>query len=114
MKANQLGIEYLVTGSFAMSPYGEIRFTCDIDIVVELTKNSIGPFIRTFESNYYVGELSIRRAVEKRSMFNVINHAHGLKSCIVMKDTEFGRRVSAGGGRRVFPAWIFGPRQKKI
>ena len=91
-KMNELGIDYMVTGSFAMSAYGEIRMTRDIDVVVQLTENKIKGFTQLFENEYYVSEESIRRAITRRSMFNVISHAHGGKiDCIVMKDTDFAR-----------------------
>ena len=91
-KINELGIDYMVTGSFAMSAYGEIRMTRDIDVVVQLTENKIKGFTQLFENEYYVSEESIRRAITRRSMFNVISRAHGGKiDCIVMKDTDFAR-----------------------
>jgi len=91
-KMNELGIDYMVTGSFAMSAYGEIRMTRDIDVVVQLTENNIKRFAQLFENEYYVSEESIRRAITRRSMFNVISHAHGGKiDCIVMKGTDFER-----------------------
>ena len=91
-KMNELGIDYMVTGSFAMSAYGEIRMTRDIDVVVQLTENKIKGFTQLFEHEYYVSEESIRRAITRRSMFNVISRAHGGKiDCIVMKDTDFAR-----------------------
>ena len=51
-KMNELGIDYMVTGSFAMSAYGEIRMTRDIDVVVQLTENKIKGFTQLFENEY--------------------------------------------------------------
>lgn len=91
-KANELGIEYMVTGSFAMSAYGEIRFTRDIDIVLQISEGQAKPFAELFEADYYVSEESVKRAILRRSMFNVINQVYGGKlDCIVMKDTDFAR-----------------------
>ena len=91
-KLNELGIDYMVTGSFAMSAYGEIRMTRDIDVVIQLPENKVRPFTEFFEGEYYVSDESIRRAIENRSMFNVISHVHGGKiDCIIMKDTDFSR-----------------------
>src|SRR5688572_3240488 len=91
-KINELGIDYMVTGSFAMSAYGEIRMTRDIDVVIQINENRIKPFTKLFEREYYVSDESIRRAISNRSMFNVISHVHGGKiDCIVMKDTDFAR-----------------------
>jgi hypothetical protein len=91
-KANELGIEYMVTGSFAMSAYGEIRFTRDIDVVLQISDAQVKAFAQLFEQDYYVSEESVKWAIHRRSMFNVINHEHGGKlDCIVMKDTDFAR-----------------------
>jgi hypothetical protein len=91
-KANELGLEYMVTGSFAMSAYGEIRFTRDIDVVLQISEGRATRFAQLFTADYYVSEESVKRAISRRSMFNVINHEHGGKiDCIVMKDTDFAR-----------------------
>jgi len=92
-KAGQLGIQYMVTGSFSMSSYGEIRHTKDIDVVIELPVRSIGQFARQFEPDrYYINEDSVRRAVERRSMFNVVDKQYGDKiDFIIRKDTEFAK-----------------------
>jgi hypothetical protein len=91
-KANELGIEYMVTGSFAMSAYSEIRFTRDIDVVLQISEEQAKGFTRLFEPTYYVSEESVKRAIIRRSMFNVINQEYGGKlDCIVMKDSDFAR-----------------------
>jgi hypothetical protein len=97
-KADELEIEYMVTGSFAMSAYGEIRFTRDIDVVLQIAEDQAKGFARLFETDYYVSEESVKRAILRRSMFNVINQEYGGKlDCIVIKDTDFAR---ASFGRR--------------
>lgn len=91
-KMNELGMDYMVTGSYAMSAYGEIRMTRDIDVVVQLSANDIRRFFELFRDNYYVSEASIGRALERRSMFNIISLLHGGKiDCILMKETDFAR-----------------------
>ena len=91
-KANALGIEYMVTGSFAMSAYGEIRFTRDIDVVLQIAEDQAKGFVQLFQTDYYVSEEAVKRAILRRRIFNVINHAHsGKLDCIVTKDTDFAR-----------------------
>ena len=91
-KMNELGIEYMVTGSFAMSGFGEIRMTRDIDIVIQIAKSQALSFAKVFKKEYYISDLSVSRAIERRSMFNIINQTHGGKiDCIVFKDTAFAR-----------------------
>ncbi len=104
-KVDELGIEYMVTGSFVMSAYGEIRMTRDIDVVIQISEEQAESFTRLFQDAYYVSQESIKRAISRRSMFNVISHAHGGKvDCIIMKATDFAResfqrryRVSVSG-----------------
>lgn len=92
-RMNELGLEYMVTGSYAMSVYGEIRMTRDIDVVVQISEEDAKPFFDRFKDEYYISEEAIRRAVRYRSMFNIISHVHGGKvDCIVSKDSEFARR----------------------
>ena len=105
-KAGKLGIEYMVTGSFAMSAYGEIRYTRDIDIVVRLDRKNVAQFTSVFADKYYVSDLSIGRAIDRRSMFNIVNFETGEKiDCIIQKDTEFAR-MSFGRRRRAVVAGI--------
>lgn len=89
-RAEQAKISYMITGSFAMSAFGEIRFTRDIDIVIELSRETVDKFIALFEENYYIGKNSVNRAIEKQSMFNLIHLEKAIKiDCIIRKNTEF-------------------------
>jgi len=89
-KAQDSGISYMVTGSFAMSAYGEMRFTRDIDIVIEILREQIEDFFRAFEKDYYFSQNAVRRAIENQSMFNLIHLEKTVKiDCIVCKQNEF-------------------------
>lgn len=91
-KLNDLGIEYMVTGSYAMSAYGEIRMTRDIDIVIKLAEKDARRFFERLKEEYYVSDESIRHALKRKSMFNVVSLAYGGKiDCIIQKDTDFAR-----------------------
>lgn len=91
-KANKLRLQYMITGSYAMSAYGEIRMTRDIDIVIQLTEKNLAKFVEAFEVEYYISKESVLRAIQSRSMFNIIDQTHGGKiDCIVQKDTAFAR-----------------------
>jgi len=104
-KVNEIGVEYMVTGSFAMSAYGEIRMTRDIDIVMQILPSQADGFTHLFQSDYYVNIESVRSAIARRSLFNIVSHAHGGKlDCIIMKDTEFARSSFA----RRFKATVSG------
>lgn len=91
-KADELGLGYMITGSYAMSAYGEIRMTRDIDIVIQLGEEKLAKFVEVFEGDYYLSKDSVLRAIRSRSMFNIINQAHvGKIDCIIQKDTAFAR-----------------------
>lgn len=88
----ELNIQYMVTGSFAMSAYGEIRYTRDIDVVVQLGRGDDTLFTQKFGSGYYLSDISVRNAINRRSMFNIVSWDTGEKiDCIIQKDTEFAR-----------------------
>lgn len=90
IRLNDLGIDYMVTGSVAMSSYATARTTMDIDVIVEIRGYDATRFERRFLNDYYVDASSIRRAQDKNSMFNVLNFETGMKvDFIVRKPTSF-------------------------
>jgi hypothetical protein len=77
---NQLGIEYMVTGSIVSSLQGEPRSTHDIDIVVDLPKSKAPALIDAFPPpDYYFDQESILRAISSSGMANLIDTASGDK-----------------------------------
>lgn len=69
----ELEIPYLIGGSFASSLYGIVRSTNDADIVAGLKPDHAAPFFRALESEFYVDELAIERAIRTGRHFNVIH-----------------------------------------
>lgn len=89
-RLDDLGIEYMITGSFAMHAYVTGRLTFDIDAVVEISANDAARFAARFSPDYYVDQVKIINAVARNSMFNIINQVTGVKvDCIIRKSTEF-------------------------
>ncbi|MDM7921920.1 MAG: nucleotidyltransferase [Pyrinomonadaceae bacterium] len=97
-RLGELGIEYMVTGAFAMSGHTTGRMTLDIDVVIEIKAGDAGRFEEKFAEDYYVDAISIRRAVNRGAMFNIINNETLVKiDCIIKKDStleteKFARR----------------------
>jgi hypothetical protein len=94
----RLGLRYLVTGSMATIFFGEPRLTNDIDVVVDLPRERIGDFAAAFPAGeFYVSEEAIRRAVLRRSQFNVIHPASGYEATfaspedVILKKLEYYR-----------------------
>lgn len=97
-RLEDLGIQYMITGSFAMHAYATGRFTYDIDAVIEIAGHDAGRFESKLLPDYYVDQVSIKNAVARNSMFNIINLSNGVKvDCIIKKESgfeaeKFGRR----------------------
>lgn len=89
-RLRSLGIDYMVTGSFAMASYATARTTMDIDIVLEIKSSDATRFERKFAGDYYVTASSIVRASERQSMFNIVNNSTLVKvDCIIKKSDRF-------------------------
>ena len=85
VRLNDLGVEYMVTGSVAMSSYVPARSTMDIDVIIEIELSDIQRFEQRFAGDYYVSLESIRDARERNSMFNVMSFATGMKVDFIMR-----------------------------
>ena len=69
----QLGIRYVLVGSFASSIHGMYRATADIDIVAEIKSEQVRPFFEALRADFYVDEQTIREAVIHQRSFNMIH-----------------------------------------
>src|SRR3989304_5258952 len=81
----RLQIPYIVTGSIASMAYGEPRLTNDIDIVADVEEKHISGLLEAFPPNeFYISEDMIRDAIRRKSQFNIIHPASGLKIDIII------------------------------
>jgi hypothetical protein len=53
---DELGIRYVVGGSFASSFYGEARMTHDVDIVVAVSLQQVPGLVEKLEDDFYINE----------------------------------------------------------
>src|SRR6267378_6671828 len=89
---DKAGIQYMLTGSFALNYYAEPRMTRDIDIVVALTPEDADSVVALFEDDYYVPRNAVVRAITNQTLFNIIHSESIFKvDCIVRKNTEYRR-----------------------
>ncbi len=110
LRLDDLGIGYMVTGSFALSAYATARMTMDIDVIIEIGPNDALRFANRFLGDYYVNADSIERAIRGSSMFNIISNINGVKvDCIIRKPNSLEmakfkrRRLSEIDG---VPFWV--------
>ncbi|MBL8022657.1 MAG: hypothetical protein JNK54_00040 [Elusimicrobia bacterium] len=112
-RLEDLGIPYMLTGSFAANIYTVPRMTRDIDLVIELDASHVLPFAQEFEREFYCDGEMIHAAVRQKSLFNLIHNRSMLKiDFIIRKDadyrkTEFSRRRSIDIGSEKL--WIVSP-----
>lgn len=70
---DELGIQYVVVGSFASSARGLQRATRDVDILARIRLEHVDLIYERLSDRYYIDRLSIRSAVAERSHFNAIH-----------------------------------------
>jgi hypothetical protein len=99
------GIEYLITGSFALAVYATPRMTRDIDVVIDCTSDQAARLAKAFQADSYASEDAAREAVVTGTMFNVVHNDTLMKVDFIVRkrdaytDAQFarGRRVDLGG-----------------
>ena len=97
------GITYMLVGSLASGVYGEPRLTHDIDVIVELRPEQVGPLCEAFpDQEYYVSARAARQAVSGGGQFNVIHPASGNKVDFIMARRDaWGRSQLARRQRKL-------------
>ncbi|MFH1096953.1 MAG: hypothetical protein ABH886_00780 [Candidatus Desantisbacteria bacterium] len=98
---DRTGIQYMITGSVVSSLQGEPRSTHDIDMVIAIQKSVATKLVEAFPPpNFYLDEESIFDAINRQSMFNLIDVNAGDKVdfWILTDDSfdhsRFSRKVS--------------------
>jgi hypothetical protein len=70
---DRLGIAYALSGSWASSFHGRMRFTHDADLCVEPFPGKEDAFCDALGDDYYVSRDAVRTAVRQHRSFNVIH-----------------------------------------
>jgi hypothetical protein len=76
----EVGIDYMITGSLASSLQGEPRSTHDIDVVVQISASQVAELIRAFPPpTFYISEDAVKQALQSAGMFNLLAGEEGDK-----------------------------------
>jgi hypothetical protein len=101
-RLDEVGIPYMLTGSFASAYHGRPRATQDIDLVIAPTPEQLRQLVgRLPAGEYYVDAAAALEALAHEGQFNVIDLATGWKIDFICRKsrpfsrTEFGRRLRA-------------------
>jgi hypothetical protein len=107
------GIPYMITGSIALGHYAQPRFTRDIDLVVELRPDDAERIAALFQGDFETDAASIRAAIARESMFNLIHVEAIVKIGFVVRKSsayrleEFRRRRTVMVDEQ--PVWMVTP-----
>jgi len=98
----RLNIPYMVVGGFAAITYGELRFTADVDIVVNMQYGHVDPFVAAFPiPDYYVSREGIMDSLARRYPFNVIQPHTGAKVDLVPLPEDLRTRAAFARRQRI-------------
>ena len=91
-------VDYMVTGSIALSYYAQPRMTRDVDLVVECSGREAREIAALFRPEYYVSDEDVTRALRDAGMFNVLHLESVVKLDFIVRSQmpfrahEFARR----------------------
>ncbi len=110
---DELGIPYVIGGSMASILHGMLRTTMDVDIVADIQPPQVDPFVAAFQDAFYADDLMIKRAVQRRSSFNLIHFETMFKVDIFLTKTrafdqqQLTRRIAVSlGDDENESAWV--------
>lgn len=85
------GIPHMLAGSFASTHHGVPRTTHDIDLVIDLSEQSLDRFVRSLDpERFYVSSEAAHDAWRRRGQFNVVDLSSGWKiDLIIRKERPF-------------------------
>ncbi len=94
----RVNLRYVITGSIASNLYGALRMTNDVDIVMEISDNSIPELIHEFDTDqFYIPPaevISLECARSTNGHFNILNTLSGYKADVYTRcDDPLHRRI---------------------
>jgi hypothetical protein len=98
----RLGINYLLVGAIASAAYGEPRFTRDLDVVADLHAEDLAGLSNYFPAtDFYLDPHAAREAVARRTQFNIVHPASGLKIDVIVAANDPFDQSRFRRGRRL-------------
>ncbi|MBK7145818.1 MAG: hypothetical protein IT478_15995 [Xanthomonadales bacterium] len=91
-RLRQAGIDYMLTGSFAMAFYTTPRMTRDLDLVVALSADQVPTLLNAFAADFYLDCDDARAAVAQQRMFNLMHLDSAIKVDLIVRKNDDYRR----------------------
>ena len=112
-RLERAGIPYMITGSIAMNYYATPRMTRDLDLIVELKKESIPDLLHLFQKEFYIDRHMILEAIEHEGMFNIIHNDWIVKVDFIIRKSSPYRKLEFDRRRKAqlddFSFWVVTP-----
>ena len=96
----RLGVSYLIGGSLASTLHGMVRSTQDSDILADIKKEHVRPFIQELQLDFYIDDEMVANAVALRSSFNIIHRESMFKVDIFMPRQRSFEKMQFARARR--------------
>jgi len=115
-RLEEASIPYMLTGSMALNYYAEPRMTRDIDLVIDVHGDDVSQLVSAFQPEYYVPRSTVEKAVQQRSMFNLIHRESVLKIDFILRKATRYREVEFDRRQRVQlgPAEVYVVRKEDL
>jgi len=92
------GISFMLVGSFAGSYYGVLRSTQDIDLVISARLEQLTQLVQQLQAmDYYAEPSAALEALQRQSMFNVIDNKTGEVRAMVEEFPLYAKGVGVSG-----------------
>ncbi len=78
-RLKDLGVRYVVGGSYASSIHGEPRATRDCDFLIDMDPSLASRMVEAFQNDFYVSQTSVEEALALKRSFNLIHLKSGFK-----------------------------------
>jgi hypothetical protein len=100
-RLKKAGINYMVSGSMAMTFYAKPRMTRDIDIVINIKQTDVDVMMQLFEADFYIDKGMMEEAIRYRSMFNIIHLESLIKIDFIIRKNEEYRIIEFKNRKKI-------------
>lgn len=104
------GLEYMLTGSLALSYYATPRMTRDIDLVIAVDASAAGRLVSALGDDFHADEVALEQALREERPWNVVFMPELVKIDLIPRKSSAHRRLEFERRTRVdfagVPIWI--------
>lgn len=102
-RIGELGVDYMLTGSYASNIYGRVRSTFDADIVIALSAAPLERLIASLGEDFYIDATTLQEIGEAGGQFNAIHRPSGFKVDFYLPRNAHDRQALRRG--RKYSLW---------